>query len=155
MSFHITRPTLMRHFYTLNAILQPPHTMRRVDVVLAATPNQASSGRLRGCTTSTINNDIITLMLCPAAISAPTLMRHFYAYNAILRAPHTMRRVDVMPAATPNQASSGRLRGCTTSTINNDIITLMLCPSALSAPNLMGYFYAYNAILRAQHTTRR
>ena len=112
--------TLMGHFYASNAILQPPHTTRRVDVVLAATPNQASSGLIRLCSTATIDNDSMALMLCPSALSAPTLMRYLYAYNAILQTPHTMRRVDVVLAATPNLASSGLLRLCSTATIDND-----------------------------------
>ena len=58
--------------------------MRRVDVVLAATPNLASSGLIRRCSTATIDNDSMALMLCPFALSAPTLMGYFYAYNAIL-----------------------------------------------------------------------
>ena len=77
---------------------------------LAANPNLASSGRLRRCSTATIVVDIMALMLCPSALSAPTLMGYFYAYNAILQAPHTMRRVDVVLAATPNQPSSGLVR---------------------------------------------
>ena len=66
-------------------------------------PKSTSSGLIRRCSTATIDNDIMALMLCPSALSAPTLMGHFYAYNAILQAPHTMRRVDVVLAATPNQ----------------------------------------------------
>ena len=60
----------------------------------------------------------MALMLCPSALSAPTLMGHFYAYNAILRSPHTMRRGDVVLAATPNQPSSGLRRRCSTATID-------------------------------------
>ena len=71
----------------------------------AATPNKASSGKRRSCSTATIDNDIMALMLCPSALSAPTLMVHFYSLNAILQAPTTMRRVDVVLAATPNLAS--------------------------------------------------
>ena len=95
----------MGYFYAYNAILQAPHTMRRVDVVLAATPNLASSGLIPLRSTATIDNDSMALMLCPSALSAPTLMGYFYAYNAILQAPHTMRRIDVVLAATPNHAS--------------------------------------------------
>ena len=63
-------------------------------MVLATTPNQASSGQLRGCSTSsTIDNDRMALMQCPSVESAPTLMGHFYACNAILQPPHTMRCV--------------------------------------------------------------
>ena len=67
------------------------------------------SGLIRTDTTlknATIDNESMALMLCPSALSAPTLMRNLYAYNAILQTPHTMRRVDVVLAATPNQASS-------------------------------------------------
>ena len=42
----------------------------------------------------------MALMQCPSVLSAPTLMGHFYTLNAILRAPHTMRRVDVVLAVT-------------------------------------------------------
>ena len=65
-------------------------------MVLAATPNHASSGQRRACSTATIDIDIMALMLCPSVLSAPTLMGYLYAYNAILRSPHTMRRVDVV-----------------------------------------------------------
>ena len=124
-------------------------------MVLAVTPTQASSGQRRACSTSIIENDRIALMLCLSVLPAPTLMGYFYAYNAILRAPHTTRRVDVVLAATPNLASSGLKRACSTSTIDNDSMALMLCPSALSAPTLMRYLYAYNAILQTPHTMRR
>ena len=80
----LSEPIFKGHFYTLNALLHLPHTMTRVDVVLAVTPNLASSGLLRRCSTSTIDNDSMALMLCPSAVSAPTLMGYFYAYNAIL-----------------------------------------------------------------------
>ena len=122
----LSAPTLMGHFYTLNAVLKQLHTMRRVDLLLAATPNLASSGLLRRCSTATIDNDIMALMLCPSVLSAPTLMGYLYAYISILRAPHTMRRVDVVLAETPNLASSGLLRRCSTATIDNDSMALML-----------------------------
>ena len=138
----ISAPTLMGHFYAYNAILRKPHTLRRVDVVLAATPNQHSSGRLRVCSTPTIDNDSIALMQCPSALSTPTLMVYLYVYNAILQPPHTLRRVDVVLAATPNLASSELRRRCSISPIDNDIIALMLCPSALSVPTLMGHLHA-------------
>ena len=124
-------------------------------MVLAATPNQSSSVQRRGFSTSPIAIDIMALMPCPSVLSAPTLMGHFYAYNAILQPPHTTRRVNVVLAATPNKASSGLIRRCSTTTIDNDRIALMQCPSALSAPTLMGHFYAYNAILQPPHTMRR
>ena len=111
-------------------------------MVLAATPNQHSSGLIRRCSTATIDIESMALMQCPSALSAPTLMGYFYAYNAILQAPHTMRRVDVVLAATPNLASSGLRRLCSTSTMANETMALMLCPSALSAQTLMRYFYA-------------
>ena len=38
-------PTLLGHFFTLNAMLQVLQTIRRLDVAVAATPNQASSGQ--------------------------------------------------------------------------------------------------------------
>ena len=91
-------------------------------MVLAATPNQQSSGLLRCRSTATSNNESMALMLCPSALSAPTKMRYFYAYNAIFQAPHTMRRVDVVLAATPNQHSSGHLRAWSTLTIVNESI---------------------------------
>ena len=123
--------------------------------MLAATPNHTSSGLIPQCSTATIDHDIITLMLRPSALSVPTLMGYFYALSDILRAPHTMRRVDVVLVATPNLASSGLIRRCSTATIDNESMALMQCPSALSAPTLMGYLYAYNSILRAPHTMRR
>ena len=107
MSFLTIRTDFNGVFYAYNAILRAPHTMRRVDVVLAATPNLASSGLIPLCSTATIDNDHMALILCPSALSAPTLMSHFYALSAILRAPHTMRWVDVVLAATPNQVSLG------------------------------------------------
>ena len=125
-------------------------------MVLAATQNLASSGLIRRCSTATIDNDIMALMLCPSVLSAPILIGHFYTSKAILQPPHTMRtRVDVVLAATQNLASSGLIQRCSTATIDNDIMALMLCPSALSAPTLMGYLYAYNSILRAPTKLRR
>ena len=50
--------------------------------------------------------------------------------------------------ATPNQASSGQRRCCSTSTIENDNKALKMCPSLLSTPTLMDYYYALNAVLR-------
>ena len=35
--------------------------------------------------------------------------------------------------------------------IDNESMALMQCPSALSAPTLMGYLYAYNYIAGATH----
>ena len=81
-------------------------------MVLAATPNLASSGLIRRCSTATIAIDIMALMLRPSALSVPTLMGYLYAYTSILRAPHTNRRVDVVLVAIPIQASSGQRRGC-------------------------------------------
>ena len=115
----LSAPTLMGYLCAYNSILRAPHTMRRVDVVLAVTPNQHSSGLIRRCSTATIDIDSMALMQCPSALSAPTLMGYLYAYNSILRAPHTMRRVDVVVAATPNQHSSGLIRGCGTSNIDH------------------------------------
>ena len=151
----LSAPALMGHFYTLNAIWQPPHTTRRYDVVLAATPNQASSGQRRACSTSTIENESIRLMRYPSPLSAPTLMGHFHTLNAIWQSPHTTRRYDVVLAATPNQASSGQRRPCSTSNIENESIRLMLYPSVLSAPTLMGHFHTLNAIWQSPHTTRK
>ena len=34
----LSAPILMSHYYSLNAILQPPHTSKREVVVLAASP---------------------------------------------------------------------------------------------------------------------
>ena len=109
-------------------------------MVLAATPNLASSGLIRRCSTATIDIDIMALMQCPSALSAPTLMGYLYAYNAILRAPHTTRRVDVVLAATPNLPSSGLIRRCSTATIDHirtrislvlvEVIVLRLCSVA-------------------------
>ena len=61
-------------------------------MVLAATPNQPSSGRLRACSTSTIEIDRMALMQCPSVLSAPTVMGRVDAYNAVLQPPHTIRR---------------------------------------------------------------
>ena len=112
VAFRTIRPTLMGHFFTWKAILQPPHTTGRWDVVLAATPNQPSSGRWRACSTVAIDIESMALMLWPSVLSAPTLMGHFYTSKAILQPPHTTRRWDVVLAATPNQPSSGQRRGC-------------------------------------------
>ena len=114
---------------------------------LAATPNQASSGLLRRCSTATIDNESMALMLCPSAVFAPTLMGYCYAYNVLLQPPTTMRRVDVLLAATPNLASSGLRRRCSTATIDNDSMALMLCLFALSVPTLFCHLHAYNALL--------
>ena len=151
----LSEPTLMGYYYSLNATLQVLYSMRRVDVVLAAFPNQASSGLIRRCSTATIDNDSMALMLCPSALSAPTLMGYLYAYNSILKPPTTMRRVDVVLAATPNLASSGQRRRCSTATIANESMALMQWSSVLSAPTLMCHFYTLNAILQPPHTTRR
>ena len=151
----LSAPTLMGHFYSLNAMLSPPHTTRRVDVVLAATPNLASSGLIRRCSTATIDIEIMALMLCPSVLSATTLKGHFYTLNAILRAPTTMRRVDVVLAATPNLASSGLIRRCSTATIDIDIMALMQCPSVLIGLFLTGQFFSLNAILQPPTTMRR
>ena len=90
------------HYYSVNAILPAQHTSEWYYVVLAATPKQASSGLILRCSTSIIDNDRMALMLCPSALSAPTLMGYLHAYNAISWASHTKRRVDVVLAATPN-----------------------------------------------------
>ena len=148
----LSAPTLMGHYFASNSMLKAPQTMRRVDVVLAATPNLASSGLIRRCSTATIDIDIMALMQCPSVLSVPTLMGHLHAYNAILRSTQTMRRVDVVLAATPNQHSSGLIRRSSTATIDIDIMALMLCPSA---PTLMGHLHAYKAILRSTQTMRR
>jgi hypothetical protein len=103
-------------------------------VVLAATPNQHSSGQKRRCSTVAIENEIMALLQCPSVLSAPTRMGHFHILNAILQAPHTIWRVDVVLAATPNQASSGLIRRCSTFPIENESMALMQCPSVLSAP---------------------
>ena len=44
----LSAPTLLGQFYVSNARLKPPHTTSRYDEVLAALPNQASSGQLQG-----------------------------------------------------------------------------------------------------------
>ena len=72
-----------------------------------------------------IENDSIALMQCPSLLSAPTVMGHFYTLNAILQPPTTMRRVDVVLVATPNLASSGLIRRCSTATIENEMMALM------------------------------
>ncbi len=43
-------------------------------MVLAATPNEESSGQRRGCITFTIEKHSIALMQCAFVLSAPTLM---------------------------------------------------------------------------------
>ena len=151
----LSAPTLMGHFYTLNALLQPPHTTRRYYVVLEGTPNQPSSGQPRACRTGAFKNESMALLQCPSVLSAPTSMGYFYTLNAILRMPLTRRGVDVVLPATPNQHSSGQSRACSTSTIDNESMALMQCPSVLSVPTLMGHFYASNAVLQPPHTTRR
>ena len=74
-------------FYEKGWLLQQKIMIRKLDVMLAATPNQASSGRRRRCSTSTIENDVMALMPCPSLLSAPTLMGHYYSVNAILEPP--------------------------------------------------------------------
>ena len=46
-------------------------------------------------------------------------------------------------AATPNLVSSGLIRRSSTATIDIDIMALMLCPSPLSVPTLMGHFFSW------------
>ena len=72
MPFRTIRTNFKGHFYAYNAIFQPPHTMRRVDEVLAATPNLALSGLIRRCSTATIKNESMALMQCPSVVSTPT-----------------------------------------------------------------------------------
>ena len=105
-----------------------------IDMELAATPDRHSSGLRRGCSTATIKND-------RSALSVPTLMGYLHAYNAILRSPHAMRRVDVVLPDDQILASSDQRRHCSTATIDIDIMALMLCPSALSVPTLMGHLH--------------
>ena len=124
-------------------------------MVLVATSNQHSSGLGRACSTSTIEIESITLMQCLSVLSVATLLGHFYSLNDILQPPHTMTWVDVEVAATPNYVSSGRLRSCSTSPIEIDIIALMQCPSVLSAPTLMGHFYSLYAMLQELYLIRR
>ena len=88
----------------------------------------------------------------PSVLSAPTLMGHFYSLKATLRALRTIRREDVVRAVIPNLASSGHKQACSTSPIAIDIMTLMQCPSVLSAPTLMGHFYSLKTIYRSRHT---
>ena len=116
-------------------------------MVLLASPNHASSGQRRRCSSTNIDIDHIALMQCPSVLSAPTLMGYFYSLNAILQPPHTTRRQDVVVAATLNQTSSGHRRACTTSPMAIDMMALMLCPSILSAPTLMGYNPIFYSIL--------
>ena len=123
--------------------------------MMAATSQKTSSGLRRACGTSPIAFDIMALMLCHSALSAPTLMGHFYTSKAKLQPPTTMRRVDVVLAATPNLTSSGLRRGCSTSIIYKHTMALMQCPSVLSAPTLKGHFYTLKALLQPPHTTRR
>ena len=61
-------------------------------MVLAAIPNQHSSGLRLDCIITTIVIDRMALMLHPSVLSAPTLMGHFYVYNAILQPPHQIKR---------------------------------------------------------------
>ena len=61
-------------------------------MVLAATPKPPSEGRLRAWSSSALDIDRMALMQCPSVLFAPTVMGHFYACNAILQPPHTMRR---------------------------------------------------------------
>ena len=60
-----------------------------MDMVLAATPYQASSGPRRDCIIAIIENESMALMQCPSVLSAPT---HFYTLNATWQPPHTTRR---------------------------------------------------------------
>ena len=125
-----------------------------IDVVLAA-PNHSSPGQRQGCSTVAIDNDRMALMLCPSVLSAPTLMGHFHAYNAILQAIHTMRRQDMELAATPNLASSGQRQGCSIVATENDPMALMLCLFSISTLTLMGHYYSLNALLQVLHTIRK
>ena len=53
-------------------------------MVLAATPNQASWRQRQACSTATIDNDSMALMLCPSALSAPTLINDTYHWYICL-----------------------------------------------------------------------
>ncbi len=56
--------------------------------MLAAAPNQHSSGQTRRCSTAIIKNESMALIQGPSVLSPPTLMGHFHFLNAILQAPH-------------------------------------------------------------------
>ena len=91
-SFVLSAPTLIGHFHACYAILQPPHTMRRVDVVLVVTPNYESSEQRRRCSTFTIENCFMAVMQGSFVLSAPTFMDHHHSLKAVLQALHTTRR---------------------------------------------------------------
>ena len=95
---------MMSNYYDLDATLQA--TNRCIHLVLEV--NQIESHQDSNEAEETLMRASMTLMPCPSVLSAPTLMGYLYAYISILRAPHTMRRVDVVLAAIPNLASSGQ-----------------------------------------------
>ena len=64
-------------------------------------------------------NDSFAPKIFPSLLSAPTLMGNYHALNAILQALHTVGQKDVLIEVTPNQASSGQLRGCSTANKSN------------------------------------
>ncbi len=52
-------------------------------MVLAATPNRASSGQRHACGTSFIDNESMALMQCPSVLSSATLFVYYYILNII------------------------------------------------------------------------
>ena len=121
-------------------------------MVLAATPNQHSSGQRRACSTSTIEIESMALMQCPSVLSAPTLMGHFYSLK-LYCSRHT-RLGGKMWCWRPPQinTSSGQRRACSTSTIEIESMALMQCPSVLSAPTCNGPFLLSQKLYCSRHT---
>ena len=153
MSFRTIRTDFNGQFLCFNSCIGA--ATHDEEVRCGACANQPSSGHRRACSTSPIKNYIMALMQCPSVLSAPTLMGHFYSLNTTWQPPQTMRSRDVVLAATPDQPSLGQARAWSTSTIKNESMALMQCPSVLSAPTSMGNFYASTAVLEPPHTMRR
>ena len=87
------------------------NTNEKSEQVLAAHLRQDSSGQLRNCSNAVhVYSSILQCRNFHSTLSAPTLMGHFYSLNVKLQTLHTMRRVDVVLVATPNQVSSGLIR---------------------------------------------
>ena len=94
-------------------------------MVLAVNTNQSSSGQRRACSNANIDNASMALMQCPSVLSAPTLMSHFYAYNAILKVLQTIKKENGVLAVNTNQSPSGQRRACSSSTSDNASMALM------------------------------
>jgi len=76
MSFPTIRTNFNGPLLRSKSILQALHTIRRLDVVLAASPNQASSGQIRGCSDADTANQYLSREKDASILSWPTTTGH-------------------------------------------------------------------------------